>query len=256
MTKKFIYNIENSDLYGPDGSFIKKVFCPKAVDFNQLIVNEGDKEFRSCLSCGDKLLDLDAVDVDEAIRILSEDETICVCARNDSHNVTFLQPSTRLPFLKDFKKPTQSDLPLIRVATNLEHINRAVNLGYKPVIRVLPAPYSDFNEVCFVYRNKQTGFFEIFHEHPDRLEYLNLELVASGQKNPLVDVLVWAYLIPKDLKDGSLVLLDVVIEDVATEVAFSIGSESIERASRARAHYLNEDIILNFKANRKTYLIG
>jgi hypothetical protein len=257
MTKKFIYNIETSDLYSPDGGFIKKVFCPKAVNFNQLVVSEENKKFRGCEICGDKLLDLDVATIDDALAILEDEPDTCIYASEKSESVVFLEPSSSASIICQLRKPSRLDLPLIRVAKNLDDINRSVNLGYKPVIRVLPAPYSDFNKVCFVYRHKKTGYFEIYYSHPDRLEHKNIELVASGQSNPLVDVNVWAYLIPSDLADGSPILLDTVIEDVAQEVIPNFGDEFIERASRARAYFSGNDVVLDSKENRKpSIMIG
>ena len=34
--KRFVYDEKTSSLYAPDGTYLKKVFCPKALNWNQL----------------------------------------------------------------------------------------------------------------------------------------------------------------------------------------------------------------------------
>jgi hypothetical protein len=47
MSKPFVYDEKTSSLYSPDGEFIKEVYCPKALKWNQL--TETDAADRSWL---------------------------------------------------------------------------------------------------------------------------------------------------------------------------------------------------------------
>ena len=80
MSKPFVYDEKTSSLYGPDGQFIKKVFCPKAVSWNQLLADDPQDRSRGCNQCGERIINLDAFTLDGAMAILSEDPDACVYA--------------------------------------------------------------------------------------------------------------------------------------------------------------------------------
>ena len=61
MNKRFIYDEKTSSLYAPDGTLLKKVFCPKAKRWNQLQIEEGEERWRGCQACGEKVIDLDRI---------------------------------------------------------------------------------------------------------------------------------------------------------------------------------------------------
>ena len=59
MTQKYIYNVESSALFDANGFFLKKVFCPKAKHWNQLIADDPLERSRGCRECGHRVVNLD-----------------------------------------------------------------------------------------------------------------------------------------------------------------------------------------------------
>ena len=55
LEKPFIYEEDSSKLYDPDGRLIKKIHCPKAKKWNQLIVDDGEDRWRGCDACQNKV---------------------------------------------------------------------------------------------------------------------------------------------------------------------------------------------------------
>ena len=92
MNTRFIYDEKTSSLYAPDGKFLKVVSCPKAKHWNQLIVDKGEKRWRTCDDCHENVIDLDALDTDEAIKLVkSRWSATCIHASRNSDKVIFLK---------------------------------------------------------------------------------------------------------------------------------------------------------------------
>ncbi len=68
--QKFVYDEKTSSLYAPDGSFVKRLFCPKAKKWNQLTVAQGEERWRGCQECKEKVYELDGVSVQAAMALL------------------------------------------------------------------------------------------------------------------------------------------------------------------------------------------
>ena len=48
----FIHDEKTSSLYSPNGAFLKKVFCPKALHWNQLIVEDEQDRWPARIASG------------------------------------------------------------------------------------------------------------------------------------------------------------------------------------------------------------
>ena len=89
MKKTFVYDEKSSSLYSPDGEFIKKIYCPKAVRWNQLLQDSQEDRSRECNQCKERIINLDSINPDEALEILESQPTTCVYASSSSANVIF-----------------------------------------------------------------------------------------------------------------------------------------------------------------------
>ena len=91
---KFVYDEKTSSLFAPDGTFLKKLFCPKAKNWNQLLVEQGENRWRGCQDCSEKVFDLDGLSVDIALDLLQRKWTkASVYASEKSENVIFFERS-------------------------------------------------------------------------------------------------------------------------------------------------------------------
>ena len=70
MNKPFVYDEKTSSLYSPDGEFIKKIHCPKAVHWNQLIEDNPEDRSRGCNQCNERIINLDTITPIEASNLL------------------------------------------------------------------------------------------------------------------------------------------------------------------------------------------
>ena len=66
MHKPFVYDEKTSSLFSPNGEFIKQVFCPKAVNWNQLVSDDPKNSLRACNHCNERILNLDTNTLESA----------------------------------------------------------------------------------------------------------------------------------------------------------------------------------------------
>ena len=68
MNDRFIYDEKTSSLYAPDGVFLKQLHCPKALNWNQLLVENNEQRWRNCDKCKERVLNLDVASVTSVIQ--------------------------------------------------------------------------------------------------------------------------------------------------------------------------------------------
>jgi hypothetical protein len=107
------------------------------------------------------------------------------------------------------------ELRVIKTARNLESINEAVALGFKPLIKKLE-PSSEIRTKYCVVQDTVSGKIEVLYDYRSDIEP-NFEIVIDWSfyypyhyKSPYA-----AYLIPNDIKIGERVFLEDLIEDYA-----------------------------------------
>ena len=226
MSKPFVYDEKTSCLYSPDGEFIKDIFCPKALRWNQLIASDPLDRSRGCQQCGDDVINLDVMSVDEAMQRFESGYNTCAYASSNSPNVIFIK-DLNSPELRKSKvdRITWSsshaipDLPRISTARNIKDIQRASTIGLWPDVRVLKYKDREIQEKIGLYQHKRTGEVRIIGDYRsmiDMKEDGQWEVVmpitfyySNYEKSPFA-----AYLIPNDLPDGSSVLIPDPIEDI------------------------------------------
>ncbi|MEI6835096.1 MAG: hypothetical protein WCL28_14005, partial [bacterium] len=90
--QRFVDDEKTSTLYAPGGTFLKKLFCPKAKQWNQLLVEPNESRWRGCQKCKEKAFDLDGVSVQSAMDLLlNRWSNACVYVSKISSNVIFLK---------------------------------------------------------------------------------------------------------------------------------------------------------------------
>ena len=134
--KQFIFHRETGALYAPDGTFLKKVYCPYSGKTNKLTINFDKKaEYGSCNYCDDRILNIDTLPADEVIAQLLSDPDSCVHASAQAGKVIFIgaDPVDE----EDEETVYEADQLVIRTARSLEEMNRAVKGGFWPDVRLV-----------------------------------------------------------------------------------------------------------------------
>lgn len=256
MNKRFIYDEKTSSLFSPDGVFLKKVFCPKALNWNQLIVDDGESRWRGCSQCNEKVINLDAADLQFELSNLSSDfSQMCVYATSNSENVIYLKDPDQIP-KASYTKNTDGLMP-IYTARNFEDIERSVNLGYWPDVRMMEYEVDKIRQKISVGQHKETGHLDRSGDY--RFGFYGLNPLAMIGRPDSIEEYKWsevipftnyypnyqtspiaAYLIPHGTPNGTKVIVVDPIEDI-------VGSKWNQGCSwRARnvPGYINEKKVI------------
>jgi hypothetical protein len=223
----FIYDNTTSSLYGPDGQFIKKVFCPKGKKWNQLVANDPEDRSRGCEDCSERVINLDVINPTLALDIFKMDDETCVYASLSGPNVIFLHnrkdPKARIIGFDDldewdFQSTNGGDIPVIMTARTIDDINRAATEGFWPDVRLITYKDDEISELLHLGQHNTTGvicdlgngrFSPIAGEEDQWTTVIeSTYFYQHYQERPVA-----AYLIPLDLPDGSEVLIPDPIED-------------------------------------------
>ena len=264
MSKPFVYDEKSSSLYGPDGQFIKKVFCPKAVSWNQLLADEPEDRSRGCNQCRERIINLDVYTTIEALKVLNEDSNTCVYASKNSANVIFLKdgnnPSAPCPAPESWygNNAPKLDIPIIATARSIEDIERGHRMGFWPDVRQVRYNTKEINQKMCVYQNKVTGEIQWFGDYrspsrnevgPDWHEVIPwTNFYTHYQQVPIA-----AYLIPKDLPNNSEVLIPDPIEDY---IGASWNQGDAYRATNMTGTIINKKVVLNPVSIQRSDFMG
>ncbi len=223
MTKPFVYDEKTSSLYSPDGEFIKKIDCPKAVHWNQLLVDEIDDSSRGCTHCDDRVLNLDITPPKDALAKLKSHPNTCVYATSNSCHVISLiddknpeNPKIRSRLHGRFANEYRHDLPLINTVRNFEDMQRAIKLGFWVDIRLVRPNIEDLSQRLDISQNMKTGEVQLtkFHRGRKILDLDWVEIINDVSYYPYYQEMpIAAYLIPKNLPNESEVFIPDPIED-------------------------------------------
>ncbi len=252
MNDKFVYDEKTSMLYAPNGQPLKQVQCPKAMHWNQLRVEDGAERWRGCTQCKERVVNLDVMEVRKAVSLLAKHGArTCVHGSSESGRVIFLKDLDAISPATEIKLDEQGRA-VIRTVRSAAAIDRAVNLGYWPDVRMVSFDTKNLSSKVAVGQHVETGRIElsgdyrlIFRKaddqrHLERKAEL-AEIDASGEadedylaalreeceNDKWVEIVpftsyyphyqaspIAAYLIPRDLPDGSNLLIEDPIEDV------------------------------------------
>jgi hypothetical protein len=265
---RFIYDEESSGLYAPDGTFLKRVYCPKSLNWNQLIVEDDEERWRMCETCKERVVNLDVADVREVIENFrySWGHT-CVYASSTSDKVIFLRDKNAPP-QATAAKPDATGLIVIKTARSIEDINRAVGLGYWPDVRFIEYDKEKLSSKLSIGQNKHTGRIEASGDYR-RTYYVPGGSSIRDQNDPdetwiealpfrtfyqyYQQVPVAAYLIPRDTPNGTLVMVEDPIEDI---VGWEWNQGNAERAENVQGRIEGHRVVLDKKSISVTHAVG
>jgi len=218
--QKFVYDEKTSSLFAPDGSFVKRLFCPKAKKWNQLIVEPGETRWRGCKECKQNVLDLDSLGVDASLDLLRQRYVKpCVFVSEHSESVIFLKDHNAVRSVTD----VSGDPLKIQTVYGKADIDRGYAMGYWPDVRLI-RPDPKMNSKISVGQNEETG--EVHYSNDYRRSFRTYEgdePRTDGVKElyPFFSYYpyhrsepVAAYLVPKGLPNGTRVVVNDPIENV------------------------------------------
>jgi len=264
MSKPFVYDEKSSSLYGPDGQFIKKVFCPKAVSWNQLLADQAEDRSRGCNHCDERIINLDTSSPESALAILDKNPKTCVYASNNSANVIYLKdesnPSAPCPAPESWygNNAPKVDIPIIATARSIEDIERGLRMEFWPDIRLVRYNTKEISQKMCVYQNIVTGEIQWFGDYrspsanevgPNWKEVIPwTNFYTHYQQVPVA-----AYLIPKELPNNCEVLVPDPIEDY---VGASWNQGDAYRATNVIGTVINKKIVLNPVSIQRSDFMG
>ena len=223
MNSKFIYDEKTSSLYSPNGTFLKTVSCPKAKHWNQLIVEDGEDRWRKCEDCDENVIDLDAVEVDQAIQLFSSSwSSTCIHATKNSDRVIFLKDMDAVPSIDKIHKDAENRIVIKTVRTE-DDINRAAAMGYSVDIRQVKYDTRKLRFKMTIGQDPNSGRIRTSGDY--RRTFRESEF-GFEEKSKYKEILpffsyypyfqpepIAAYLIPKGTADGTEVVIEDPIED-------------------------------------------
>ena len=248
MNDKFVYDEKTSVLYAPDGHALKRVDCPKAMHWNQLTVQDGEERWRGCVECNERVVNLDVMDVHEAVSMLDgRGSKVCVHGSSESGRVIFLKDKDAIRPAADVKLDEQGRT-VIQTARTTAAINRATNLGYWPDVRLVTYDTKNLHSKFSVGQHVESGRIQLSGDYrmsfsrPDDPSHIERKAALAElaehdtddttldderEMDQWVEVVpftgyypyyqekpIAAYLIPRQLADGSKLLIEDPIEDV------------------------------------------
>lgn len=252
MNTRFIYDEKTSSLFAPDGTFLKKVFCPKAKLWNQLITDPGELRWRGCSDCGEKVINLDAVSFSEVQETLrNEWDNTCIHASEKSQNVIFLKDNNQV-------QPPQGhqEMPiLIQTVRNWHDIDRGFAMGYWPDIRLVE-PDFNMNSKITVGQDPTTGKIEYSGDYRTNFQgnEFHSRSINGRETSEFLEVIpftnyypyhqqspVAAYLVPKGLEGRTQVCVEDPIEDI---VGWRWNQGDVQRAMNVPGYVENNRVVL------------
>jgi hypothetical protein len=258
---RFVYDERTSRLFAPDGTFLKHLFCPLAVRWNQLLSTDPEDRSRGCPACAGTVLNLDKVPVAEAVATLSaRGSKACVYVRSDSSSVVFLRdPQSPLPTDRSSRPADAAGTPLVQSVWGEDDINRAAGMGYWPDVRLMASVTGPLESVLFVEQHQESGRIAVQSPTGNRPGVRpsggawKVVLPASRfSPHPRAPPLA-AYLIPRALPDGARVTVEEPLEDV---VGSTSPNGSTLRARNLGGRLVDRTVVLELDAFQPRHLIG
>lgn len=273
--KKYIYDVKSSSLFDIGGHLIKRVFCPKAKHWNQLIADDPLDRTRGCPDCEERVVNLDK----DRIGIITEaDGPPCIYISAESTSVIFLEDKNELPEVGNVNADRQG-VVVIKTARTIEDINRAANMGYWPDVRIvqykdrevatnpalnvdqkaksatIPFAVKPIRSKFSIDQNMQTGQIQLTvdfrnAERDERFERLIPFTFYYPHYQPIP---VAAYLIPPGLQEGT----EVVVEDPIEDLVLRLWNQGdIMRANNVRGCVRAKKVELDYQSVKPRRVMG
>lgn len=255
MADRLIYDERTSRLFAPDGRFLKRVHCPKARQWNQLLADDLADRSRGCDACSHRVLNLDVTPVDAVLRAFArrDDATPCVHASAAAGRVVFLRDPRRLPPSSEPRIDADGRLQ-IRTARSVATINRAAGTGYWPDLRWVAPKTRLLKTKWAIGQHPETGQIEVIGDYrasvPDGMEKQGpfRYFYPYHQRSPIA-----AYLIPPSAGDGTAV---VVIDPIEDRVGGRWNQGNVWRATHVPGRIAGRTVVLDVNAPEVIEVIG
>lgn len=270
MNTKFIYDEKTSSFFAPDGTFLKKIFCPKAIRWNQLLVEDSEDRWRKCSSCKENVLNLDSLDYEYVLENFGgEFSNVCFYASSNSNNVIFLKDPNEIPS-PNSSVNVEGEL-VIHTVRSIEDIKRAVGMGYWADIRLVIYDTEKIKSKISIGQNCETGHIEssgdyrrsfkrnsiyFSDEDVEKVKELNNweEVIPFTTYYPnYQSVPIAAYLIPHGVPDNTRVIVKDPIEDI---VGGSWNQGESWRANDVQGYIKNRKVYLEPEKVKVSRFIG
>ena len=244
-----IYDPATGGLWTSDGNFLKYLFCPMSIRWDDLgVASQQPAETlerhrdraRDCRQCGSHVISLEGLSDSEVTTVFMGDSSACVYLRTDWSNVTVLRAKngertsfTPIGHIAELSAEVTALLSdaIVRVHTarSREQMEAATAQGYGLVLQAVPdGTAKHWKTRLVVWYNKRTG--EVWEArgrnewlHPtDRFDWDDEDgrkdwtraLEINGYYPHKWSNAYAAYVVPKHLPPGTLVLLTDPIKDI------------------------------------------
>jgi hypothetical protein len=241
-------------LYAPDGSFLKVLSCPKAKHWNQLIVENGENRWRKCEDCNEDVIDLDALEVNQAIKLVESRWSLtCIHASKNSDKVIFLKDMNAIPSSDEFEVDAEKRI-IIKTVRTIDDIKRAASMGYVVDVRKIKYETKKLRWKMTIGQDPQSGRIEtsgdyryIFRDSTIGFETNSKyrEITPFFSYYPYFQgIPIAAYVIPKHAPDGTKVVVEDPIEDF---VGSRWNQGDIYRAKDVFGHIENMKVVIDYE---------
>lgn len=218
---RMLFDPETNELFTNKGLFIKKLECPLTKRWQQL-EKVDDKDFkRLCQDCNKHVVNTEGLNDEQVYAIVQYDESVCLHISEEFGNVEFVKPlpvdqrtGEEMPY--PYHRVTPG-IRVIKTARTQNAINRAVEQGFRPVVKgaQLDGRINSFRQVV---QHEDTGRVEVIGDL--RSSYFGgrdgVKVIHDvGDYNPTYHFpsAFAAYLVPEDIEVGERVFLEDLIEN-------------------------------------------
>lgn len=259
-----IYLTSEQALFTNDGRFIKRIDCPLASKLARAVSQaEPEREFH-CSACSSKVKNLRFLTDDQAIEAVQDDSDVCFFATKEANNVVHLllpidqNWRSENEYRVGIKNPYGEPWPTIRTARGIEEMNFAVRNGFRVIPRKLEATAGTKGSVALC-EDTVTGLFSYLYDWRDGWpnedeesteQAWSSEHAGRDRSKRVFDFFTYsrdqpvppvaAYVVPRDLKPGTSVFL----EDVIEHLVQTYPQESSERMPSWWGTWTGTDIVL------------
>lgn len=149
---------------------------------------------------------------------------------------------------------SNNDLRVIKTARDIESINAAVKAGFRPLVKkVLPS--KKIKNKYSVIQNKTTGEITVVGDYRHSIDTDEYEIVVNWTffypykfESPFA-----AYLVPKDIRIGEIVMLEDLIEDI---VGTKWNQGDTYRLESCRAIWNGSDLEIIDSSESLNFMVG
>lgn len=216
MNDRFVYDEKTSRLFAPAGRLLKRVFCPKAMDWNQLTADDPADRSRGRRACGQRVLNLDVLSTDAVLaEFAAHGSAPCVFAAVRSDRVVVLKDRRAPPPPAEFRVDGDGRVA-IRTARSVAGINRAARMGYWSDVRFVQYKTRLLKTKLSIAQDRESGEVQTLGDFRGYFEPPVFEVQSFTNYYPYYQrVPIAAYLIPRAVPDGTPIVALDPIEDVA-----------------------------------------